>query len=168
VLETPVALALQPCGELTMREADDRERSGTSDRVSFRTGGALLRDIRADVEERLSVGHVRLFGALRLYAKAPIALGLTAASWGVLVFARPDGLAVAFCIAGLGAGAVLAAFCVQHDANHGSYFKSRRYNHLLGWTSDSLLGFSSYAWRVKHNVAHHTYTNIEGYDDDIE
>jgi len=37
----------------------------------------------------------------------------------------------------------------------------------MGWTSDSLLGFSSYAWRVKHNVAHHTYTNVEGYDDDI-
>ena len=37
----------------------------------------------------------------------------------------------------------------------------------MGWTADSLLGFSSYAWRVKHNVAHHTYTNVDGYDDDI-
>ena len=26
---------------------------------------------------------------------------------------------------------------------------------------------SSYAWRVKHNVAHHTYTNVDGYDADI-
>jgi linoleoyl-CoA desaturase len=30
-----------------------------------------------------------------------------------------------------------------------------------------MLGFSSYAWRVKHNVAHHTYTNVDGYDDDL-
>ena len=30
-----------------------------------------------------------------------------------------------------------------------------------------MLGVSSYAWRVKHNVAHHTYTNVDGYDDDI-
>jgi linoleoyl-CoA desaturase len=37
----------------------------------------------------------------------------------------------------------------------------------MGWTADALLGFSSYAWRVKHNVAHHTYTNVDGYDDDI-
>ena len=43
---------------------------------------------------------------------------------------------------------------------------ARRYNHLLGWTADALLGFSSYAWRVKHNIAHHTYTNIDGFDDD--
>ena len=38
----------------------------------------------------------------------------------------------------------------------------------MGWTADALLGFSSYAWRVKHNVAHHTYTNVDGYDDDID
>ena len=37
----------------------------------------------------------------------------------------------------------------------------------MGWTADALLGISSYAWRVKHNVAHHTYTNVDGYDDDI-
>ena len=60
----------------------------------------------------------------------------------------------------------LTAFCVQHDANHGAYFKQRRWNHLVGWSADSLLGFSSYAWRVKHNVAHHTYTNVDGFDDD--
>ena len=30
-----------------------------------------------------------------------------------------------------------------------------------------MLGFSSYTWRVKHNVAHHTYTNVDGYDDDV-
>ena len=37
----------------------------------------------------------------------------------------------------------------------------------MGWTADVLLGLSSYAWRVKHNVAHHTYTNVDGYDADI-
>ena len=69
---------------------------------------------------------------------------------------------------GLALGSMLMAFCVQHDANHGAFFRRRRYNHLLGWTSDALLGFSSYAWRVKHNVAHHTYTNVDGFDDDVK
>ena len=55
----------------------------------------------------------------------------------------------------------------MHDANHGAYFRTRRLNHLMGWTADALLGLSSYAWRVKHNVAHHTYTNVDGYDADI-
>jgi linoleoyl-CoA desaturase len=69
-------------------------------------------------------------------------------------------------LVGLALGAILTAVCVQHDANHGAHFRRSRYNHLLGWTADAFLGFSSYAWRVKHNVAHHTYTNVDGYDED--
>ena len=56
---------------------------------------------------------------------------------------------------------------MQHDANHGASFRTTRYNHLLGWSADVLLGVSSYAWRVRHNVAHHTYTNVDGHDNDI-
>jgi linoleoyl-CoA desaturase len=142
-------------------------KPATATKVTFENGGDFLRDTRAEVEQYLSVGHARLRGALGLYSKAPVAVGLIVLSWLVLVFARPDELVIGLCLGGLAIGATLVAFCVQHDANHGSYFKSRRYNHLVGWTSDLLLGFSSYAWRVKHNVAHHTYTNVDGYDDDI-
>ena len=71
------------------------------------------------------------------------------------------------CFAGLVVSTGLIAFCVMHDANHGAYFRTRRLNHLLGWSADVALGISSYAWRVKHNIAHHTYTNIDGYDADI-
>ena len=53
------------------------------------------------------------------------------------------------------------------DANHGAYSAARHWNHLIGWTADAMLGVSSHAWRVKHNVAHHTYTNVDGYDDGI-
>ncbi len=139
-----------------------------ADRVSFKTGSAFLRDTRADVERHLSAGRIRQRATIGLYAKAPIAIGLTALSWGVLLFVRPHAFVVVLCLAGLGAGITLVAFCVQHDANHGSTFKNRRYNEALGWTSDALLGISSYAWRVKHNVAHHTYTNVDGYDHDID
>ena len=136
-------------------------------KVSFAAGGSFLGDLRAEVDARLSVGHARLRGSIELYAKAPIAIGLVAASWAVLVFVRPGWAGVALSLAGIGLGVTLVAFCVQHDANHGSYFRRRGGNHLVGWTSDLVLGISSYAWRVKHNVAHHTYTNVDGYDDDI-
>jgi linoleoyl-CoA desaturase len=88
-------------------------------------------------------------------------------SWAMLVLGHP-GLSVGLlAFGGLILGTSLMAFCVMHDANHGAYFGTRRLNHLMGWTADALLGLSSYAWRVKHNVAHHTYTNVDGYDADI-
>src|SRR6185369_6140411 len=40
-------------------------------------------------------------------------------------------------------------------------------NRLMGMTLD-FLGASSYVWRFKHNISHHTYTNLAGADDDID
>jgi linoleoyl-CoA desaturase len=135
-------------------------------KLAFDNGGAFIQDTRREVEQYLARGSTRLKGAILLYVKAPIALALTAVSWSVLIFVQPGLIVAILCLVGLVVGAMLTAFCVQHDANHGSYFKQRRWNHLVGWSTDSLLGFSSYAWRVKHNVAHHTYTNVDGFDDD--
>ena len=32
----------------------------------------------------------------------------------------------------------------------------------------SMLGASHYFWNIKHNLIHHTFTNVDGIDDDIE
>jgi len=136
-------------------------------RVSFDNGGEFIRATRREVEEYLQPRWTRVRGRLQLYAKTVVAFGLILASWLVLILASPGIWLGLLSFAGLAGGTVLTAFCVQHDANHGAYFRTRRSNHLMGWTADAILGISSYAWRVKHNVAHHTYTNVDGYDDDI-
>jgi linoleoyl-CoA desaturase len=141
--------------------------SALSQKVSFDNGGDFMRETRLEVELYLSSRRARVRGRLELYAKTVIALAVWAGSWFAIVFVRPGVALGLLALAGLVVGTVLIGFCVQHDANHGAYFRSRRFNHLMGWTADALLGFSSYAWRVKHNVAHHTYTNVDGYDDDI-
>ena len=135
--------------------------------MSFDNGGEFIRETRREVELYLQSRWTRVRGYLQLYAKTAVAFGLMVASWVTLIFLSPGIWLGLLCLVGLAAGATLTAFCVQHDANHGAYFTKRRYNHLMGWTADALLGFSSYAWRVKHNVAHHTYTNVDDYDDDI-
>ena len=134
---------------------------------SFPAGGEFLAETRRDVERYLASPQARARGRALLYAKGGVAFGLVAASWLVLVLARPGPLAGVAALAALVLGMIQVGFCVQHDANHGAYFRSRRLNHLLGWSTDAVLGFSSYVWRVKHNVAHHTYTNVDGWDDDI-
>jgi linoleoyl-CoA desaturase len=136
-------------------------------KLSFDNGGAFVRDTRREVEEYLSDERVAQGGRRRLYAKALAAVALFAGCWSALMLGSPGLLVGLACYAGLVVGTALVAFCVMHDANHGAFFRTRRLNHLLGWTADVALGISSYAWRVKHNVAHHTYTNVDGYDADI-
>ena len=63
-------------------------------------------------------------------------------------------------MAGIGMG-------VMHDAMHGSYSRNRWVNQLLGNTMN-LIGGNHVVWKFQHNVLHHSYTNIEAYDDDLD
>lgn len=58
-------------------------------------------------------------------------------------------------------------FNVMHDANHGAYSSNPLINKLVSFSAE-FLGMSGFRWRTKHNVWHHTYTNISGFDDDVE
>jgi linoleoyl-CoA desaturase len=66
----------------------------------------------------------------------------------------------------MGIGVAGIGFAVQHDANHGAYSSKEWVNKMLGFTL-SLVGGNDYMWRIKHNVLHHTFTNIHGKDEDI-
>lgn len=67
-------------------------------------------------------------------------------------------------IMGLGMSGI--GLSVMHDANHGAYSKKKWVNKFLGFSSN-FCGVSDMNWRIQHNVLHHSYTNIEGMDDDI-
>ncbi len=58
-------------------------------------------------------------------------------------------------------------FNVMHDANHNGYSNVPLVNRLVSLSAE-MLGMSGFRWRIKHNIWHHTYTNIAGFDDDIE
>lgn len=58
-------------------------------------------------------------------------------------------------------------FNVMHDASHSGYSDHPRINRLMS-LSGEMLGMSGFRWRTKHNIWHHTYTNIAGFDDDVE
>ena len=120
-----------------------------AEKISFESGGDFIRETRREVEAYLASRSTRRAGYARLYAKVPVAIGLTALSWSLLLFGPSHLVLIAASFAGLVLGAVLTGFCVQHDANHGAFFRRTRYNHLVGWTADALLGVSSYAWRVQ-------------------
>lgn len=66
----------------------------------------------------------------------------------------------------MGIGMSGVGLSVMHDANHGSYSKNHKINNLMSF-SMTLIGGSSLNWQLQHNNLHHTFTNIEGHDEDI-
>lgn len=65
-----------------------------------------------------------------------------------------------------GLGMAGIGMSVSHDAIHGSYSNKQKINTLIGYTIN-LIGANATVWKIQHNVLHHTFTNIEHADDDI-
>lgn len=63
-------------------------------------------------------------------------------------------------MAGIGMG-------IMHDANHGVVSKKSRINKIFSRSLD-FVGCSSAVWKLQHNVLHHTFTNIDDHDEDID
>ena len=73
-------------------------------------------------------------------------------------------LALAFPAAGL----MVRLFIVQHDCGHGSFFRSRRANDLLGRFC-SMITFTPYAfWRRQHANHHASFNNLDRRDTGID
>lgn len=130
-------------------------------------GGGLLAEWNARVDRYFAVTGRPRRDDPRLYAKAAVCLGAWAGSWALLTFwsetwrsAIPLTLLLGVAIASIGMN-------VMHDANHGAFSSRGWVNELFGWTND-MLGASAFVWTTKHNVVHHTFTNVEGVDDDLE
>ena len=65
-----------------------------------------------------------------------------------------------FAMAGIG-------LSIMHDANHESYSRNPLVNNALGFILNYIGGYHP-NWKIQHNVLHHSYTNVDGYDEDIE
>ncbi len=106
-------------------------------------------------------------GNFKLYFKAALLVIAAAGVYTHLVFFTPPVLwAVLECIL---MGCLIAAigFNVMHDGAHGSFSRYKWINNMASNLAN-YLGASQHMWKSKHNVIHHTYTNIHGVDDDIE
>ncbi|MEM0995857.1 MAG: acyl-CoA desaturase [Bacteroidota bacterium] len=85
----------------------------------------------------------------------------------VLLFANPPIWGQYLCWAVMGMFAAFSGLGVCHDAIHGSLFKSRRWNKVFSFYFN-IIGANDYIWEIMHNKVHHTYTNIDGHDEDLE
>ena len=126
----------------------------------------FYQSLKAEVDAYFSSRNQKKTGDWRLYSKTLILISVAASLYGsLMLLAPPNWLTLLSCIL-LGFTLACIGFSVMHDANHGSYSTKPWVNNLLGLTINAM-GASSYFWKQKHNIIHHTYTNVDGLDDDI-
>lgn len=123
--------------------------------------------LKKSVEEYFSAHNLKTTGNWKLYSKTIIVLSTAALTYWLLLFVQPTAWISLLLCALFGINLAVIGFNVMHDGAHGSYSQKKWVNEIMAYTLN-LMGGSVQMWKMKHNVIHHTYTNIEGQDDDID
>jgi linoleoyl-CoA desaturase len=133
--------------------------------VHYAPPGAFHADLKRAVDGYFERSGRSPRGGRALAFQGLSLAGWLGASWGLLVFGRPGPVAAVLLAISAGLAMAGVGFDVMHDANHGASSARRWVNRLLGYSLD-LIGGSSYLWRQKHNLLHHTWPNVAGLDTD--
>lgn len=136
-------------------------------RVRFAEHSAFHRDLKMRVEAYLDRPGSRRRDLPRMYLKTAVILIWFVGSWALLVFGASTAWQAVLLSISLGLSGAAVGMGVQHDANHGAYSKHAWINRVFGFTLD-MMGVCSFMWRQKHNVIHHTFTNVKGIDLDLD
>lgn len=126
----------------------------------------FFQSLKIAVDQYFKEKGVQKTGNWKLYTKALVLIP-TAIITYILLLTTPQTVISGILLSSL-LGFTLACigFNIMHDACHGSYSSKKWVNELLGLTLNAL-GGNAFIWKQKHNIIHHTYTNIDGVDDDI-
>ena len=131
------------------------------------TGTNFHKELKARVNNYFIENNKKSTGNFSLHFKAILLWALFVLFYVLLVFFYNNpwvGILESLALGGLTAA---IGFNVMHDGGHGSFSDSPFWNKIAAFSVNGL-GASMLMWNNKHNIVHHTYTNIDGIDDDIE
>lgn len=123
-------------------------------------------ELKEEVNKYFVKNNYKRTGNYKIYIKTVTFLLLATVTYlALLTYTFPLWISLILC-AFLGAIFAGIGFNIMHDGAHGSYSSSKWLNEMMGY-SLNLIGGNVFIWKNKHNLNHHSYTNIEGLDDDI-
>jgi linoleoyl-CoA desaturase len=136
-------------------------------KVTFNNSKAtFFPNLKKEVDQYFIDNNIKKTGNFLLYSKSAILIPLAFICYFVIILAPLTMWQIILVGALLGLTKASIGFNVMHDACHGSFSTKKWVNELFGY-SMILLGSNQFIWKQKHNIVHHTYTNIDGIDDDI-
>lgn len=136
------------------------------EQLKFEGNDAFYTTLRKNVYEYFTAQNISPKANTQMLFKAIFFLVLFGATYYALVFTSVTAL-WKLCLCVLHGIAITGiGFNIAHDGGHNSFSKRPDINRLLSYSMD-LIGSNSYMWDIKHNKAHHIYTNVKSFDEDI-
>jgi linoleoyl-CoA desaturase len=128
----------------------------------------FIRELRNRVKSYFEQEHKSKFGNFSMVFKSVFMVMLYLIPYflmitGIVTHIWP--IMLMWIIMGIGMAGV--GLSIMHDANHGSYSKNPQVNKILGYLLN-FIGGNKANWKIQHNFLHHSFTNIDGFDEDID
>jgi linoleoyl-CoA desaturase len=135
--------------------------------ITFNNSNSLFfQSVKKSVDAYFKTEKLKKTGNWKLYLKACILIPVAFGIYFYLLLGNYGWLTGSVASAFLGLTLVCIAFNIMHDACHSSYSEKKWINSIMGLSMNAL-GSNAFMWKIKHNIIHHTFTNIDGMDDDI-
>lgn len=132
----------------------------------FQPNSPFYEELKSGVATYFQEKNIQPTGGIRLLSKAIFLIIMLVTAYLALVLGNPSiGLSIFFWLL-ISFSFIGIGFNVMHDGGHCSFSDNKTINKLASY-SLSIMGGSSHMWFIKHNVLHHTFTNVDGVDDDI-
>lgn len=140
----------------------DTVKFNVQDRPEF------FKELRKRVNKHFKDNNISKYGDTRMQIKSAVMITLYTLPLILMltgVVSSFAGVTAMWILMGFGISGI--GLAIMHDANHGAYSKNKTLNSAMGFLLNFIGGYPA-NWRIQHNVLHHTFTNIDGYDEDIE
>lgn len=123
--------------------------------------------IRPLVENYFLSKKINKKGNWVLVLKGVILLSIFTISYFSIFLANASFIKIAVAYILIGLSGVMIVFNLVHDASHQAISKNKLINRSICFIGD-LVGINTHIWDIRHNLQHHTFTNILGGDLIIE
>lgn len=137
-------------------------------KISFNCQNTLFfNTLKTRVDNYFTSNKICVSGGRKLFLKSSILLTSLVGLYITLVFFTPNPWIsiLLCCVLGLTFAAI--GFNIMHEGGHGTFSKNKILNAFSAYSLNAM-GGTIYFWKQKHNINHHTYTNIDGMDHDID
>lgn len=126
----------------------------------------FMASLRKNVNDYFKEKGISTKGNWKMVIKSAVMLSLYLVPFVLMLTVPMAGWMIFPLAVIMGIGMAGTGMSVMHDAVHGSFSKKSWLNEVFGSTI-FLLGTTMFNWKVQHNILHHTFTNIDGMDEDI-
>lgn len=127
----------------------------------------FFKGLKHEVDNYFRYRNITKYGNLTIAVKGIILTLTYIIAYASILISSGSTISLVSAYLLMGISGVMIVFNLVHDASHQAISKSKWVNRSVCFLGD-LVGINTYIWNIRHNIQHHTFTNVLGGDLIIE